>query len=246
MNELRVLENELGFIPVYQTEKGAKVVYARDLHRGLEVSERFSSWFIRQLQYGFEEDIDYVGCKTFNTLARQELQDYILKLDMAKEIAMIQRNDKGREYRKYFIRIEEKYKEMIATPSYMIEDPIARAKAWIVEQEERQALENKVSEMQPRIDYLDKIQGYGNAITTSTIATDYGMSARAFNKLLNDLHIQYKQGSVWYLYQEHKGNGYELITYYKDKPQMKWTLKGAEWLYHTLKENGYIPTLETA
>ena len=247
INELKILENELGFIPVYQTEQGNKVVYGRDLYRGLEITDRFSRWFERMLIYGFEEDVDYTSVKSstvVNNGAVRELDDYILKLDMAKEIAMLQRNYKGREYRKYFIKIEEKYKEMIATPSYMIEDPIARAKAWIIEQEERQALENKVSEMQVRVDYLDKIQGYGNAITTKTIAVDYGMSSVAFNKLLHELHIQYKQGKVWYLYQEHKGNGYEVVTYYKDKPQMKWTLKGAEWLYHILKENGYLPILE--
>ncbi len=45
-------------------------VSARELHNGLEVSERFQSWFNRQLQYGFEENSDYVGCKEFNTLAK--------------------------------------------------------------------------------------------------------------------------------------------------------------------------------
>lgn len=55
---------------------------ARELHDGLEVSERFQSWFNRQLQYGFQEDIDYIGCKEFNTLAKQ--------------ICMIQRSEKGR------------------------------------------------------------------------------------------------------------------------------------------------------
>lgn len=46
-------------------------VSARELHDGLEVSERFQSWFNRQLQYGFQEDIDYIGCKEFNTLANR-------------------------------------------------------------------------------------------------------------------------------------------------------------------------------
>ena len=128
--------------------------------------------------------------------------------------------------------------------SYMIEDPIARAKRWIEEQEEKQLLEHKVEEMQPRIDYLDKIQGYGGAINTTTVAADYGMSAVKFNRLLNALGIQYKRNNVWYLYQQYKGKGYEVITYFEDKPTMKWTLKGAEWLYQTLKQNDIIPVLE--
>lgn len=253
INELKILENELGFIPVYRTEQGNKVVYGRELHEGLRVQQAFTTWIQSQL-----ENVDGIENEDFFLLKEESIGgrpriDYIIKLDIAKEICMVvgvapRTNEETRrlskQFRKYFIRIEKKYKEMIATPSYMIEDPIARAKAWIIEQEERQALENKVSEMQVRVDYLDKIQGYGNAITTKTIAVDYGMSSVAFNKLLHELHIQYKQGKVWYLYQEHKGNGYEVVTYYKDKPQMKWTLKGAEWLYHILKENGYLPILE--
>ena len=66
----------------YESEQ--PTVSARELHEGLEISERFQSWFNRQLQYGFEENTDYVGCKEFNTLARQELQDYKISIDMAK------------------------------------------------------------------------------------------------------------------------------------------------------------------
>ena len=102
-NNLKVLESELGFIPVYQTEKGAKFVYGRDLHEGLEITDRFSRWFERMLAYGFEEDVDYTSVKSstvVNNGAVRELDDYILKLDMAKEIAMIQRNAKGKHYYK--------------------------------------------------------------------------------------------------------------------------------------------------
>lgn len=118
------------------------------------------------------------------------------------------------------------------------------ARALIVAQKTLDKKNKMIEEMTPRIAYLDKIQGYGNGITTKTIAADYGMSSIKFNQLLHDLHIQYKEGKMWHLYQEHKGNGYEIITYYKDKPHMKWTLKGAEWLYHILKDNGYIPIVE--
>lgn len=87
-------------------------VSARDLHAGLGISERFQSWFNRQLQYGFQESTDYVGCKEFNTLARQELQDYEISVDMAKQICMIQRSEKGRQYRQYFIDLEKAYVAM--------------------------------------------------------------------------------------------------------------------------------------
>ena len=88
-------------------QDGELLVSARDLHRGLEITERFNSWFNRQLQYGFEENVDFTGCKVFNALANQELDDYVLKLDMAKEICMLQRNDMGKSFRRYFIECEK-------------------------------------------------------------------------------------------------------------------------------------------
>lgn len=59
------------------TEKnGEQLVSARELYNFLEVTERFNSWFERQLQYGFIENEDFTGRKFFNTQANQELQDY--------------------------------------------------------------------------------------------------------------------------------------------------------------------------
>ena len=91
-----------------QDNDGKKAVSARELYKFLDVSERFSNWFERQLQYGFAENVDYVGCKEFNTLANQELIDYALTLDCAKEISMIQRSEKGKIARQYFIECEKK------------------------------------------------------------------------------------------------------------------------------------------
>lgn len=72
------------------------LVSARDLHSFLEATERFSNWFDRMTKYGLIENEDYLGCKVFNTLAKQELQDYQLTIEAAKEICMLQRNEKGK------------------------------------------------------------------------------------------------------------------------------------------------------
>lgn len=98
-------------IKITKNEEGQQLVSARELHEFLEVTERFSNWFNRQLQYGFVENEDFTGCKVFNTLAKQELQDYAITIDMAKEISMIQRTEKGKQARQYFIKCEEKLKE---------------------------------------------------------------------------------------------------------------------------------------
>ena len=88
-------------------QNGKKVVSARELHAFLEAKERFGAWFERQSQYGFVENIDFVGCKVFNTLANQELDDFAMSIDCAKEISMIQRSEKGKQARLYFIECEK-------------------------------------------------------------------------------------------------------------------------------------------
>lgn len=108
------MNNEL--IKITQDKQGNSVVSGRELHDFLEVTERYSSWFMRMTKYGFEENVDYVGCKVFNTLAKQELQDHALTLDMAKEISMIQRTEKGKQARQYFIEVEKAFKEQYRLP----------------------------------------------------------------------------------------------------------------------------------
>lgn len=142
-------------IPISENN-GKRAVSARDLYNFLGCTERFQSWFDRQLQYGFTENVDYVGCKVFNTLANQELQDYAMTISMAKEVSMIQRNEKGKEARIYFIACEKRLQEL-SLPSYMIPDPIKRAEKWIEEEKHRQqlAIENKV--MKPKAEYFDNL-----------------------------------------------------------------------------------------
>lgn len=76
-----------------------QTVSARELHKNVGSTERFANWFARQLQFGFEENADYTGRKVFNTLAKQELQDYELSVDMAKQICMVQKNENAKKIR---------------------------------------------------------------------------------------------------------------------------------------------------
>ena len=108
--------NEL--IKITETE-GKRTVSARELHEKLGVTERFNSWFSRMLKFGFEENKDYIGCKEFNTLAKQELQNYYISLDMAKEICMIQRSEIGRTFRQYFIECERELKNIVTKVEYI-------------------------------------------------------------------------------------------------------------------------------
>ena len=90
----------------YDTEQ--PTVSARDLHEGLEISTRFNDWFPRMTEYGFSKGKDFYSkmSKTSQTGGRPSV-DYEITVDMAKQICMIQRSEKGRQYRQYFLDLEK-------------------------------------------------------------------------------------------------------------------------------------------
>lgn len=133
---------------------------ARELHKFLELSERFSNWFERMKQYGFVENQDYLGRKVFNTLAKQELQDYEITLDMAKEISMIQRNEKGKQARQYFIEVEKQWN----SPERII------ARGLIESQKMIENLNQQVIEMKPKAEFFDQVASSKTAIQMSEVA----------------------------------------------------------------------------
>lgn len=236
--------NELIKITEYN---GNQAVSARDLHKFLEITERFSSWFERMLQYGFVENIDYQGCEFFNALANQTLTDYALTLDCAKEISMIQRSKKGKEAREYFIECEKQlrsgkfalpttYKE--ALQSLLIE---VEAKERLQAQNELQAKE--LEKQAPKVAYYDEVLTSQSTYNANQIAKELGMSAVTLNKKLHELKVQYKQGGQWLLYHPHQNKGYtKTVTYtYTDSKgetctnsSTVWTEKGRAFIHSIL------------
>ncbi len=133
---------------------------ARELHEFLGVSERFSSWFERMKQYGFYETQDYLGCKVFNTLARQELQDYQITIDMAKEIAMIQRSEKGKQVRQYFIEVEKQWN----SPERVI------ARGYLEAKKQLDILNNQILDMKPKALFADAVATSSNSCLVGELA----------------------------------------------------------------------------
>jgi anti-repressor protein len=86
-------------------KEGQKAVDARALYDFLEVNTPFSKWIQRMLEYGFVENIDWTKMSSDN---QSFMYDYVLTLDCAKEISMIQRSEKGKQARLYFIEMEKK------------------------------------------------------------------------------------------------------------------------------------------
>lgn len=110
MQNLRVIETTL--VPVYETSTGEKVVYGTELHEVLGAPSVYREWIKRRLN-----DVDAVENKDFegveiSTPSGQKLNQHIIKLDTAKEMAMLERNEKGKQVRRYFIQVEKKYKQL--------------------------------------------------------------------------------------------------------------------------------------
>ncbi len=107
MKNLIVIENDL--VPVYETSTGEKVVYGTELHEILGVKSNYREWISRRFaDIDAVEKEDYEGVE-ISTAFGQSRKEHIIKLDMAKEMAMLERNEKGKQVRRYFIQVEKKY-----------------------------------------------------------------------------------------------------------------------------------------
>lgn len=126
------------------TEKdGQQLVSARDLHEFLEIGQDFTNWIKRMIEYGFEENQDFTVAKISE--GKVTKHEYIITLNMAKEISMIQRSEKGKQARKYFIQCEKKLREVVQDP-YKALSPELQAIFKI--DQKQQALEEKVEDME--------------------------------------------------------------------------------------------------
>lgn len=111
MTDLTIFKDEQ-IIPVSENDNGEVVVSGRELHEFLEIKTRYDIWFDRMKAYGFVENQDFVldvQKRTTNNPKNPytEVTDHAIKLDMAKEIAMIQRNGRGKQARQYFLKVEK-------------------------------------------------------------------------------------------------------------------------------------------
>ena len=157
--------------------------------------------------------------------------DFVLSLDCAKQISMLQRTDKGREARQYFIDCEKRL--MVETTKDLLISEAGK---------KLQVLLNIVEVYEPKIRYLEDILQSTTLILTTVIAKDFGMSAIAFNRQLDEWNVIYRPGKsgTWVLY--HYLQDYDFAhTYtssYKDRDEitktyhtLAWTEKGRLYLH---------------
>jgi len=150
-------------IVTHESESGDVLVNGRELHEFLEVKTRYNDWFERMIGYGFEENQDYVAITQKRVTAQGNTTVYVdhhLKLDMAKEISMIQRTDKGKQARQYFLEIERRWNSPEMIMKRALEFADMRVKQ----------LETEVQSLQPKALFADAVATSHTSILVGDLA----------------------------------------------------------------------------
>ena len=209
----------------------------------LGIRTEYAKWFERMIEYGFEEGKDFNFVKNDevrlegNRQIKRVLVNHLMTIDMAKELAMIQRNDKGREARKYFIEVEKEWN----TPEKVI------ARALIFVNEQLETAKSEIAIMKPKADFYDTVTNSNKLLSMDKVAKilDMGIGRNNLFKLLRE--------NKWLMdnnvpYQKYVRLGYfklsERITKDADNNDHVYTVtlvkqKGLDKIRKLLEENGY-------
>ena len=135
------------------------MVVGRDLHKMLEVATPYDKWFPRMAEYGFIEGEDFSTFLSESTGGRPAI-DHLIKIDMAKELCMIQRTEKGKQARQYFIQIEKDYN----SPEKIM------ARALQIAQREISSLKIECASMKPKALFADAVLASHTSILVGDLA----------------------------------------------------------------------------
>lgn len=182
-------------IKVTVNDNHEPIVSGRQLHEALGVKTEYRKWFGRMAEYGFEENQDFARvtqkCPTPGGL--QDMADHIIKLDMAKEIAMIQRTDKGKEVRQYFIQVEKDFN----SPEKIM------ARALLMADKKIHKLETQIEADKPKVLFADAVSASHTSILVGELAklisqNGYKIGAnRLFSWMRENGYLIKRKGSDW-------------------------------------------------
>lgn len=190
-------------------------VSARDLHKALEVSTDFNHWFTRMCEYGFEAHKDFTTFLSESTGGRPS-QDAQITVDMAKEIAMLQRTEKGKEVRKYFIQVEKEWN----SPEKVMARALTIANKTIATLE----IENK--EMKPKALFADAVAQSDTSILVYDLA-----------KLICQNGVKIGGNRLWTWLRD---NGY-IFKHSCEPTQKSMEMKLFEVIERTVQRSGHDP-----
>ena len=242
----------INLIPISYDNPERPTVSGRELHEFLGIKSRYNDWFNNMTAYGFAENVDYVSL-TKNLVNGGRSTDHQLTIPMAKELCMIQRNERGKQARQYFLAVESKWNSPEAVMRRAV--LIAQKQNDQLKAANRQLLAEN-NDLKPDAEYARAVCVGKNCRTTTSLAKDYGLSAEKLNSILHGLKIQYKTSDgQWVLYAKYCGKGYtknRKSTPFQHKSTGEWDTKnttvwteaGQRFIYEQLKAVGMLPSVE--
>ncbi len=171
------------------------VVSGRQLHEALGVKTKYADWFGRMIEYGFTENEDFLLLKNEQQTGRggHNKVDHIIKLDMAKEIAMIQRTEKGKQVRQYFIQVEKDFN----SPEKIMQRALLYANQNIMK------LEAQIEADRPKVLFADAVSASHSSILVGDLAKLISQNGfkiganRLFAWLRENGYLIRRKGSDW-------------------------------------------------
>ena len=183
-------------IKVTVNDNHEPIVSGRQLHEALGVKTRYNDWFNRMTEYGFIENQDYLAITQKRVTAQGNSTnqvDHIIKLDMAKEIAMIQRTDKGKEVRQYFIQVEKDFN----SPEKIM------ARALLMADKKIHKLETQIEADKPKVLFADAVSASKSSCLIGELAKilkqngiDIGQN-KLFQWLRSNGYLISRRGESW-------------------------------------------------
>ena len=217
-------------IKLTKNSQGIETVNARELHAFLEVKSKFADWFKNRVsEFGFIENSDFVSVSKILESGGRSIE-YHISIDMAKELSMLERNDKGKQARLYFIECERIAKSKQVPQSFSEALQLAANQA---KQLEEQAL---------KVNYFDKVCDTTGLVNATQVGQKFKMSAVTLNKNLDGLNVynrSIKRGRAFQQWFVDAGNGIMRQTEL-GYPHPLFTAKGEQWIIETFTTNGVI------
>ena len=217
-------------IKLTKNEQGIETVNARELHAFLEVKTRFNDWISNRIsEFGFTENKDFVSL-TENLVSGGKQNVFHISIDMAKELSMLERNDKGKQARLYFIECERIAKSKQVPQSF--------AEALQLAANQAKQLEAQAA----KVNYFDKVCDTTGLVNATQVGQKFKMSAVTLNKNLDGLNVynrSIKRGRAFQQWFVDSGNGIMRQTEL-GYPQPLFTAKGEQWIIETFTTNGVI------
>lgn len=235
-------------MPQIIEKNNQRLVDARELHECLGSKQEFANWIRGRIdKYGFEENRDFLIILSKSTLGRPSIE-YALTLDTAKELCMVENNQRGRDARKYFIQKEQEALILSSLPDFT--KPEIAARAWADQFERRSLAEHKLHQAEnviqlqaPKMHYYEEVIEAKGHHPISTIAKELGMSGERLNEILQEKRVQYKIRDQWVLTSKYQNLGYTTTYTHpyttsmgekKSKIHTVWTEKGREFIHNLI------------